>query len=127
MIFKIAAVETYEEKSPRNLVKNGSKWQIADQIADSVNVTNYTTSLYLLNGETFRDNFKPDLSPVCQLSVEGNNLLNISVRCYKGEGTDEYVLNSSLNPDVFFTSKRNGIFDKLFKPESYFLKQSKNR
>jgi hypothetical protein len=117
----------YPADSSFNLVKKGNQWQVEDQIADSVNVTNYTASLDLLNGETFRDNFKPDLSPIYQLLIEGNNLLNISVRCYKGEGIDEYVFNSSLNPDVYFTSKRNGIFDKLFKHESYFLKQGKKR
>lgn len=117
----------YPADSSFNLLKIGDKWQIANQIADSINAANYTASLGLLNGETFSDNFKPDLSPMYQLSIEGNNLLNISVRCYKGDGMDEYILNSSLNPDVYFTSKRTSIFDKLFKPESYFLKRGNKR
>jgi hypothetical protein len=117
----------YPADSSFNLVKKGNSWQISDQTADSVIAANYTASLGLMNGETFRDNYKPDQPPVYQLTVEGNNLLNISVRCYKGDGIDEYLLNSSLNPDVYFTSKKNGIFDKLFKPESYFIKLGKKR
>jgi hypothetical protein len=117
----------YPADSSFNLVKKGNSWQITDQIADSINVTNYTASLGIMNGETFLDNFRSDQSPVYQLAVEGNNLLNISVRCYKGEGIDEYILNSSLNPDVYFISKRDEIFEKLFKPERYFLKQGKKR
>jgi len=54
--------------------------------------------------------------------IEGNNLLNITVKCFKGEADGEYILNSSLNPEVYFTSRRDGIFEQVFKPLSYFIK-----
>ena len=55
------------------------------------------------------------------LSIEGNNLLSLSVKCYKGEHDNEFILNSNLNPEVYFSSRKDGIFDKLFKSEKYFL------
>jgi hypothetical protein len=80
-----------------------------------------------LNGQEIKDNYKPVVNPVSQLLVEGNNLSGFSVKCYKGEGTDEYILNSSLNPQVYFLSTKNGIFEKVFKSQSSFIKHLKNK
>lgn len=106
------------------LNRKDSVWYAGDHAADSLAVANYLNSLRYLNGQDIRDNFKPGTNPLCQLSVEGNNLLNISVKCYRGETADDYILNSSLNPDVWFASKKDGIFDKIFKSEKYFLTKS---
>jgi hypothetical protein len=114
----------YPADSSYNLIKKDKIWQIASQNTDSTNVSEYLVSLGFLNGENFRDNFKPSLSPVIQWQIEGNNQLSFSVKCFKGDGTDEYILNSSLNPDVYFTTQKNGLFEKLFKPRSYFLKRT---
>jgi hypothetical protein len=111
----------YPADSSFSLSRKDNIWQVNDRIADSTSVANYLASLVLMNGESFKDNFKPVTSPVYQISVEGNNLLNITVKGFQEEGTDEYVLNSSLNPDVYFTSKRNGLFNKIFKERSSFL------
>jgi len=55
-------------------------------------------------------------SPEYLMVIEGNNLLNITVKCFKSEAGDQYFLNSSLNPEVYFTSRRDGIFEQVFKP-----------
>jgi hypothetical protein len=102
------------------LTKKDSLWFAGPQAADSANTADYLNSVSLIDGQNFRDGFKPGSSPEYQLVIEGNNLLNITVRCYKGEG-DNYILNSSLNPEVYFATKRNELFDKLFKPLDYFL------
>jgi hypothetical protein len=114
---------TYPADSSFNLTRKEKTWLINNQIADSVSVENYLTSLGLLDGETFRDNYKPVTSPVFQLQVEGNNLLNISIKCFQEDGIDDYIISSSLNPDVFFSTKKNGVFEKLFKPKNSFLKK----
>jgi hypothetical protein len=106
------------------LNKKDSVWHIGGNITDSLAVASYLNGLAYLNGQDFRDNFKPVLNPVYELTIEGNNLMNISVKCYKEENDNEYILSSSLNPDVYFTSRKDGIFGKLFKPEKYFLKKS---
>jgi hypothetical protein len=115
----------YPADSSFSLNKKENLWQIDGRIADSTTVANYLASFGLLDGENFKDNYKPVTSPVYQLSVEGNNLLNVTVKGFKEEGTEEYVLNSSQNPDVYFTTKKNGLFDKIFKSKSHFLKERK--
>jgi hypothetical protein len=117
----------YPSDSSFSLIRKDKVWQIGDKTADSTSTANFLVSLGILNGENFKDDFKPILSPVYQVFIEGNNLLSITVKCFKGDGTDEFIFNSSLNPEVYFTTKKDGIFEKLFKPKNYFLKQEKKR
>jgi hypothetical protein len=112
----------YPADSSFNLSKTGKEWNVANQVADSVNVTDYINSLGLSDGQHFKDNYKPVLPPLYQIVIEGNNLLSLSVKCYQQAGSGEYILNSSMNPDVYFSSGTDGLFNKLFKPRSFFLK-----
>jgi hypothetical protein len=107
------------------LTKKDSLWFTGSQPADSLNISNYVNSIGYIDGQDFRDGYKPISPPKYQLTMEGNNLLNVTVKCFRGDGEDEYILNSSLNPDVYFTSNRNGIFDQLFKTQSFFFKERK--
>ena len=111
----------YPADSSYSLFKEGTAWHVSNQAADSISVENYLNSLGALNGQDFKDNYKPVAPPVYQLMVEGNNLLNFTVKCYQGDRTDEYILNSSLNPEVYFSSGQGGIFEKLYKSRKYFL------
>lgn len=106
------------------LSKKDSVWYAGGDIADSLAVAGYLNELRFLECHDFKDNFKPGNDPDCQLLIEGNNLLNLSVKCYKGDQDNEFILNSNLNPDVYFSSKKDGIFDKLFKSQKYFLTKS---
>ena len=102
------------------LTKRDSIWYAANQKADSAKTATYLSSLSLVDGQEFMDRYKPDAFPVYQMVIEGNNLLNITVKCFQGEG-GKLILNSSLNPDIYFSSKRDGIFNELFKPLKYFF------
>jgi len=109
--------------SSYNLIRKDSVWYAGNQKADSSTVADYLNTLGFMEGQTFKDNFKPVLNPDYRMIVEGNNLLNFSVNCYYGDNSGEYILNSSLNPDGYFASKENEIFGKLFKPKNYFVKK----
>jgi hypothetical protein len=113
----------YPADSSFILNKKGNTWQIADQVADSVSVSNWLASLVSMNGETFRDKYTPVSSPVYQLIIQGNNLLEISVKCFQDEGEKDFILNSSLNPDVFFLMTKEELVGKLLKPQKYFVKK----
>jgi hypothetical protein len=115
---------TFPADSSYNLTKKDSVWYAGLVKTDSSAVAGYLNSVRLLDGQDLKDNYKPVVNPVFQLLIEGNNLLSISVKCYIGEGNNEYILNSSLNPEVYFSSKRDGIFDKLFKSKSFFVRIS---
>ncbi len=103
------------------LLKEGTTWNAGGQKADSATVQNYLNTLGLLNGQNIKDKYQAVTSPVSQILVEGNNLTSFTIKCFRGEGDDEYILNSSLNPDVYFTSAKDGIYDKVFKSQRYFL------
>jgi len=118
---------TYPGDSSYTLIKKESVWYSGNQIADSLKVADFLNGIKNLDGQDINDNFKPVENPEYQVLIEGNNLLNISVKCYKTDNNVEYCLNSSLNPDIFFTSKKNDIFDKLFKPQNHFLKKTKKK
>ena len=113
---------TYPSDSGFILNKNESSWFVSSQVADSVKVAEYLNSLSNLNGQVIDDNFKPSSNPEFQLFVEGNNLVNFNVKAYRTEESDEFILNSSLNPNVYFSSKKDGVFGKIFKPVTYFIK-----
>jgi Domain of unknown function (DUF4340) len=106
------------------LSRKDSVWHASDQITDSLALANYMNSLRYLNGQEIKDNFKPAANPDYEMKIEGNNLLSISVKCFNAEGENEFILNSSLNPDVYFTSKKDGIFNSLFKNKKYFTTKS---
>lgn len=113
----------YPADSSYILSKKDSVWYAGKLRADSATVADYLNSLSLMYGQEFKDGFKPVLNPVYQMLVDGNNSLSFSVKCYEGESADEYILNSSLNPDVYYASKKNGTFNQLFKPQSHFIKK----
>jgi len=114
---------TYPADSSFNLVKKDKAWMIGSQKADSSGTAGFISDFTSLDGQEIKDNFKPDLNPAYQLKIEGNNLLNINVKCYTGESTDQYILNSSLNPDVYYSSKKDGLFAQVFKSQNSFLKK----
>jgi hypothetical protein len=109
------------------LSKKDKTWNTGSQIADSASVSNYLSSLGVMNGETFRDKYSPVSSPAYQMIVEGNNLLKISVKCFQDENKTDFILNSSLNPEVYFSMKKEDLFGKLLKPKKSFLKSTGRR
>jgi hypothetical protein len=115
---------TYPADSSYKLIKKDLKWYADNQFADSTTIANFLNTLGSLNGQDIKDGFNPVVNPAYQLVFEGNNLLSLTVKCYELSGQGEYILNSSFNPDVYFSSKRNGIFEKLFKSRSYFVKKN---
>jgi hypothetical protein len=113
---------TYPGDSSYSLTRKENKWYDGNQLIDTVSIKNFLTTLVSMDGEEIKDNFKPVINPAYQLLIEGNNLLHLSVRCFKEENSEEYIFNSSLNPDVYYTSKKEGLFRRVFKPQKYFLK-----
>jgi hypothetical protein len=111
---------SYPSDSSFTLTKSGTKWYASNQLCDSVKVSNFLNALTQLDGQEIKDGFKPVVSPEFQMIVEGDNLVNFSVKCFGDAASDEYILNSSLNPDVYFSSKRNGIFERVFKSRKSF-------
>jgi hypothetical protein len=111
---------TYPADSSFSLEKKYSKWFTGNVVADSLQVDRYLTSLSNLNGQTIKDDYTPPGDPDFVFSAKGNNLLSVTVKAYRDQASGDIILNSSLNPGVYFQSKKEGIFGKVFVPESWF-------
>jgi hypothetical protein len=114
---------TFPGDSSYTLFKNDSGWFAGDQKADSTVVSNDLNLVGNIDGMDINDDFKPFSNPDYLINFEGNNLLNASVKCFTAVGTEDYVLNSNQNPEVFFTSKKSGIFSQIVKSKKYFVKE----
>jgi hypothetical protein len=113
---------SYPADSSYDLTLKDSTWFAGDVKTDSLNTANYLNSLGRLSGQDFKDGFVPAGEPLYKAVFEGKNA-NFTVKCFKGESPDDFIINSSLNPDLFFSSKRGGLFGEIFKPLSYFVKK----
>jgi hypothetical protein len=103
------------------LVKKDHTWSIGEQTADSLKVSDYLNKISYMDGTEFADNYEPPAKPDYTLTFEGNNLLTFNVKCYYDPGTAKYYLNSGLNPDLYFSSKDDGIFRQIVVPRKHFL------
>jgi Domain of unknown function (DUF4340) len=113
----------YPADSSYNLIREDSVWYSGSLKADSAGIEDYLNSLGYMNGQEIKDGFKPASPPVYQLFIEGKNSLKLSVNCYAGENDGEFILNSSLNPGVYYKSKKNGIFSQVFRPQNRFARK----
>ncbi len=110
----------YPADSSFTLSLRDSKWLLDNAPADSAKVATFLSSLSNVDGQDFIDTFKPNVNPDYQMIIEGNNLLNISVKGYmQADGT--CILNSSLNPDIYFSSNKEGIFKRVFRSKKELL------
>jgi hypothetical protein len=109
--------------SSYTLFKNDTGWFVDDKKADSTTVSNYLNLAGNIDGKDINDDFKPVSNPDYKIDFEGNNLLSVTVKCFALGGTDDYFLNSNLNPEVFFNSKKSGIFSQIVKSKNYFVKK----
>lgn len=114
---------TYPADTGFILEKRDNKWMIGETVADSARVSDYLGDLVYSDGEKFNDGFKPVASPDYKIDIEGNNLLSITLKCYRVSDST-LILNSSLNPGSYFESGTGGVFARIFRPLSYFKSSS---
>ncbi len=115
----------YPADSSFVLSLENKKWMVGNQLADSAKVSNYLGQLSLKNASTFDDAYTPVGNSTFQLTVEGNNMSNLTVDGFvKEDGTIE--VNSSQNPGSWFTSDKKGLFKDIFKGKKEFLPSRKN-
>jgi len=101
-------------------MKVDTVWKINGFEADSASMEQYLNGLSRKFNSSFVDDFTPLIAPDFQLTIEGNNMLPVIVKAYR-RSDDEYILNSSQNPESWFSSSSSGIFRNLFKPKSELL------
>lgn len=101
------------------LQKKGTVWTQDGVPVDSTTIDNYINGLQSISGNTFADDFE-DLQTnemlFKTLALEGNNIATpILIKAFRDTTrTAPFVIQSSLNPNNYFESVENGIFEQLF-------------
>ena len=103
-------------------MKSDSVWIIEGVKADSASMATYLNSLSRKSNSAFVDGFSPVIGPDFQLTINGTNMAPVTIKAYR-KGENEFILNSSLNPQSYFTSPKSGLFASIFKPKSQFIIQ----
>jgi hypothetical protein len=106
------------------LSKKGNKWMIDNEKCDSIKINRFLDRIVHFQGNKFIDKFDAgNQKERFSLKVEGNNQTNtIIVKVYQGpDSTEQYILNSNLNPKAYFSGNAGGLFKTLFPAKSSFL------
>jgi len=93
--------------------KQGRQWLISGQPADSTQLKAYLGKIHVQSADTFADGFKPLQQPevVVTYTLAGDRQIVL-----KGwlQSFDAWVLNSSLQPDVYFMDRGPRLIDDIF-------------
>ena len=116
----------YPADSSFVLSKENKKWMVNGAMADSAKVLEYLNSLSNKNASTFDDEFTPIGNSQYQLTIEGNNMSNITVDGFT-KSENEFKINSTLNSKAWFSSDRKGLFKDIFKGKKDFMEGKKKK
>lgn len=100
-----------------------STWLVSGVPVDENKVKSYLKTLSNQSNSNFADDFVAARQPILKISIEGNNMAPVSIECYPGNTENNFILHSSQNPAVYFSSDASGLYKNVFKGKSEFLMQ----
>jgi hypothetical protein len=92
--------------------KRNKTWWVGDAPADSNKVKSYVNQFNFKNATTFADDFSSTRPADLSLVVDGVSGNLATIKAWKREA--DWVLESTQQPGVFFSSEGSGIFQTLF-------------
>jgi hypothetical protein len=109
----------YPADSSFQLIKTGDDWLINGVKADSSKTANYLRRLSKLSNSSFIDNFSPEtfINPTYLLNISTADLQFIEIKGFVN--TEQYVINSTENPEANFDG--NSVGKTIFVGKSEFL------
>jgi hypothetical protein len=102
-------------------MKSDTVWIIEGINADSASMASYLNTLSRKSNSAFTDSFTPVIGPDYQLTINGINMSPVIIKAYR-RGENEFIMNSSQNPDSYFIVPRSGLFGSIFKSKSELIK-----
>jgi hypothetical protein len=102
------------------VAQSEGKWKIEDAKADSSKVQAYLNRLRSRNLSEFADDFAPSAQPSHILKLSNDSSLAITVQGWK-ISDDKWVLASSLQDSVYFSSSDATMIRELFAGKKWFL------
>lgn len=98
-----------------NMVKEENNWLVDGLVADSTAAAKYINSLTRLSNSNFIDEgMIVEQQPAYSLKLEGEDIQTITIQAFEADTANGYAIESSLNPGSYFSSKKSGLFDKIF-------------
>jgi hypothetical protein len=103
------------------LLKEGKKWFLNDQPADSALTEQWLNSMSFLSNGDFADEEAQPFSFPFNLRIEGNNMSVIEVKGAADIVAKKYFVRSSANPSAVFGGVSPGLFNQVFPGKNKFL------
>jgi hypothetical protein len=102
------------------LDKNNGKWNLNNISADSIEVESFLRQLAFLDGNDFEDDYSPasnqgDFS----VSFSQGKIIKATIQAWRNGNL--LILNSSTNPETYFSDKNGNLFASVFRPRNKFL------
>ena len=114
---------TYPSDSSFQLSKENNKWMVNGQPADSEKTAQYLNQLANMQNSGFAEGYTPTSTPIFTLNISGNNQSPITVQAYPADSAQKYILNSSQNPDAYFSEAKSNLVGQVFKSRGEFVKE----
>ena len=93
-------------------------------IIDSTKIEQYLNELSNLSNSSFVDNYSPSASPAMWVTVEGNNMsAPVTIKAFPSDSVNQFIINSSFNPNAYFSDAKGNLTGRIFKKLPDFLKQ----
>lgn len=94
--------------------KENGAWMIGQEHADSVKVENYLNKFRYNYLTVFVDNFTPPATADVTITAEKGATPAFTIKAWKKPEGDQWVLHSTQNPEVYFSSENSNIIRDLF-------------
>ena len=102
-----------ESETGTSTLRKENLWiDLNGNVKDSTAMVNFVNRLSKVNGATFYNSTPPTSETIKKLTLSGSNGQSTTVSCFHENG--EFIIQSSQNPDAYFTSDSIGIFKTLF-------------
>ncbi|GAB4282242.1 MAG: hypothetical protein Kow0068_06860 [Marinilabiliales bacterium] len=103
------------------LAKKDNKWYVNDSLADSNKVNSYLSRLKYLSSSYFMEEPVARKQPSYSVLIEGNNMpSSVKIDAFPADTINKYYINSSFNPEAYFSGEKNKVFESIFKRKEYF-------
>ncbi|MEL6253407.1 MAG: DUF4340 domain-containing protein, partial [Bacteroidota bacterium] len=94
-----------------------------EQALDQAEVSSFISSIYALKSSNFVDRKPASLSPSMQLSIQTGTKGIVTIKAFP-DAEHGFLIQSSQNPESYFSGNQEGLTDKLFvQAERFFAKE----
>jgi len=110
----------YPADSSFNLNKQNGEWILDGIPVDSVKTASYISIISRLMSYDFVADVQHSDIPEYKLTIEGNNFAPVVINAFLADPENQFIIQSSANPDGSFSGAKSGLTEKIFVGRSKF-------